>query len=71
MTKLKDFGADFLLKTIPIASPEDCALAIVKGGASRAREIYFPFVETRMTTLFRDWLPGVLQWFVRFLYGKE
>ena len=34
----------------------DAALAIIKGGASRNREIYYPYFPIRPMVLLKDWL---------------
>ncbi|KAJ8313424.1 hypothetical protein KUTeg_009052 [Tegillarca granosa] len=55
---LRNFGQDYLIENVQPAKPEDAAMAIIKGGAQRAREIHFPYMGTRLVTLFRDFFPG-------------
>jgi hypothetical protein len=56
--------------TLHPAQPSDAALAIIKGGAARAREIYFPYAEGKLVSLFRDWFPELLDWIQGNLYQK-
>lgn len=68
LTELKNFGQYFLLNTVKVAEPSDAAYAIIRGGALRAREIYFPYMETRILTMLRDWLPRTVDYINRFVY---
>ena len=70
LEQMKKFGVDFLLQTLSPAPPEDAALAIVKGGATRQREIYFPYLEARLSTLARDWAIVPLEAFLRYLWAR-
>ena len=67
--KLSEFGAHFILDNLPEVQPTDAAYAIVRGGALRLNEIYFPYTEARLTTIFRHWFPGIIQGIIQFLYS--
>ncbi|XP_064596087.1 hydroxysteroid 11-beta-dehydrogenase 1-like protein [Liolophura sinensis] len=69
VNKLLLFGKKFLLETLKPALPADAALAIIKGGANRQWEMYFPYLETRLITLIRDWMPKPLAAINRYLYS--
>lgn len=68
ISELKNFKQFFLLNNIKAAEPPDAAYAIIRGGALRAREIYFPYMETRVLTMLRDWLPKTVDYINRFVY---
>lgn len=68
LNELRNFGQYFLLNTIKAAEPPDAAYAIIRGGTLRAREIYFPYMETRILTMLRDWLPMTVDYVNRFMY---
>lgn len=65
---LRNFGQDYLIENVQPAKPEDAAMAIIKGGAQRAREIHFPYMGTRLVTLFRDFFPDTIESINRFFY---
>ena len=67
---MKRFGVDFLLQTLSPAPPQDAALAIVRGGATRQREVFFPYLEARLSTLARDWATAPLEAFLRYLWAR-
>ncbi|CAH1241864.1 HSD11B1L [Branchiostoma lanceolatum] len=48
--------------------PSDCAMAIIKGGATRQREIYYPWRDAWFTTKFRPLLPGLLDYVARSVF---
>ena len=54
MQKLKETGLESRLP--PPADPGKAALEVIKSGASRATEVYYPYLETRPLVLCRDWL---------------
>ena len=66
---LEESGFLKLLKTIEPASPTDCALAIIKGGTLKQREVYFPYIEALSVTMLRDWIPSVFEAVSRHLYS--
>ncbi len=68
---MRKFGLNFLLDTFKAADPSDAALAIIKGGATRAREIYFPYFEAKIFTVMRDWFPESLAAFTRYMYARS
>ncbi|XP_069489381.1 11-beta-hydroxysteroid dehydrogenase 1-like [Ambystoma mexicanum] len=53
------------------ASKEECALAIIKGGALRQREVYFQYWFTKIPLLLRDWAPDFLDSMIRKDYNME
>ncbi|XP_069489382.1 11-beta-hydroxysteroid dehydrogenase 1-like [Ambystoma mexicanum] len=55
----------------PPASKEECALAIIKGGALRQREVYFEYWSTKIPLLLRDWAPDLLDRMSRNVYNLE
>ncbi|XP_078330258.1 hydroxysteroid 11-beta-dehydrogenase 1-like protein [Crassostrea virginica] len=65
---LRDFGQHYLLEMLPAETPSDTALAIVRGGALRRREIYHPYLSIRLMTLLRDWAPEMVESMNRYLY---
>nr|XP_013805958.1 PREDICTED: corticosteroid 11-beta-dehydrogenase isozyme 1-like isoform X1 [Apteryx mantelli mantelli] len=47
------------------APKEECALEIIKSGALRQRELYYPYLTTRSLLFFRDWAPDFLDSLIR------
>lgn len=68
VTKLKEFERGNILEIVKPALPEDAAMAIIKGGALRKREIYFPYFSAKAITLGRDLFPNLLGRIMKFLY---
>ncbi|CAH1789318.1 unnamed protein product, partial [Owenia fusiformis] len=58
--QLRNYGFKGIVDYVPMSTPSSAALAIVKGGADRAREVYYPFMQVRSMTLLRDIIPGTL-----------
>lgn len=59
-------GETYLKKTaasglVAPEDPADTALAILKGGASRTREIYYPYLNIQPMVLLRDWCTNLLE----------
>ena len=71
LSNLRRHGYNFLVNTVKAAEPADAALAVIKGGAMRLREMYFPYMETKILTLLRDWIPGTMDAINRYLYQKD
>ncbi|XP_048251066.1 hydroxysteroid 11-beta-dehydrogenase 1-like protein isoform X1 [Haliotis rufescens] len=67
LSKLMEFRQDFLLSVMKPATPTDTALAIVKGGQRRVREIYYPYLDVRIPYLLRDWLPNAIESVTRYI----
>lgn len=65
---LKDYGQHYLLEMLPAETPRDTALAIIRGGAMRRREIFHPYLSIRLMTLFRDWMPNVVEYINRSMF---
>ncbi|ESP02592.1 hypothetical protein LOTGIDRAFT_138116 [Lottia gigantea] len=70
LSKLGDFGLKRVLSLVKSAQPSDAALAIVKGGAVRAREIYFPFI-TIPSFILRDWMPGAIDLMLSYVHTPD
>ncbi|XP_029641412.1 hydroxysteroid 11-beta-dehydrogenase 1-like protein [Octopus sinensis] len=68
VSKLKEFGRGTVLDLVKPARPEDAAMAIIKGGALRQREIYFPYFSAKLYTVFRDLFRGLLESSIKFMY---
>ena len=64
----RNFGTNFLEK-LSAASPSDTAVAIIKGSSLQYRELFFPYMEARFSTLFRDWVIDPLEGYIRYLYA--
>ncbi|XP_050396363.1 hydroxysteroid 11-beta-dehydrogenase 1-like protein [Patella vulgata] len=67
VSQLTQFGQDYLLSVMNQARPSDAALAIIKGGATRSREIFFPYMSVRPSYLLRDWLPESIEYMIRYI----
>ena len=67
---IRDFNLHFLLEALKPANPADAAMAIIKGGATQQHEIYFPYWEAKMVSLFRDWFPRLLESITIMIYQK-
>lgn len=65
---LKDYGQHYLLEMLPAETPSDTALAIIRGGAMRQREIFHPYLSIRLMTLLRDWMPNVVEYINRSVF---
>ncbi|KAL5019517.1 hypothetical protein ScPMuIL_002409 [Solemya velum] len=70
MSQMSDYGVQDVWKWFPPAQPEEAALAIVKGGVQRFREVFFPYFQTKPVALLRDWIPGILDAFNAFIYSN-
>lgn len=55
----------------PPAPKEECALALIKGGALRQREVYYQYQATKIPLLLRDWAPEFLAYLLRKDYNVE
>ncbi|XP_029470303.1 hydroxysteroid 11-beta-dehydrogenase 1-like protein [Rhinatrema bivittatum] len=54
--------------SMPVASANEAALTIIKGGVSRAREIYYPWWVKPLCHL-KDWFPDQQDWVLRSFYN--
>nr|XP_009670475.1 PREDICTED: corticosteroid 11-beta-dehydrogenase isozyme 1-like isoform X1 [Struthio camelus australis] len=65
------------MKTIPhairgtAAPKEECALEIIKSGALRQRELYYPYSTMRSLLFLRDWAPDFLDSLIRNKFKVE
>eukprot|EP00058_Branchiostoma_floridae_P017523 XP_002603011.1 hypothetical protein BRAFLDRAFT_84746 [Branchiostoma floridae] len=55
-------------KDIKPSPPSDCAMAIIKGGATRQREIYYPWRDAWFVTKLRPLVPDLLDYMTRSIY---
>ena len=69
--QMQKFGLDTILNTFKPGNPSDAAMAIIKGGATRTREVFFPYLEAKLLTLVRDWFPESLAAFNRYMYTRS
>lgn len=53
---------------IPAYPASEAALAMVRAGATRQNETYYPW-QTYVTTLIKDWFPSVRDWLMRNSYN--
>jgi len=49
--------------------PSEAAVALLKAGARRWRDVYTPWEQTRIITLLHPWAPTALDWVVRKMTG--
>ena len=63
------FNLQFILQMIHASDPSDTALAIITGGATRQREVFYPYIEAKATIL-RDLLPETFAYINRYMYSK-
>lgn len=66
--KIQEMNASNILKWIPMARAEDTALAIIKGGAVRAREVFYPYLPVRISSMINNLAPGLLEKFMQLVY---
>ena len=69
--QMRQFGINFMLDVLPPAPPSDAAMAILQGGALRKREVFYPYMEARLTTLMREFTPETLSAIIRFLFVRS
>lgn len=67
--KMEDFGLKKLLEHVTPADPSDTALAIVRGGASRKRDVYYPYMSARSASIAATLFPHTFEYIENFLYG--
>ena len=60
------FAEDNKLALPETADPTLTALAMIKGTADRDREVYYPYLQVRPVVLFRDWVPGILEFLAEY-----
>lgn len=63
---LTDFGNTKLFEMVRPADPADAAMAVIKGGALRHREVFFPYLSAKPICLLRDWMPELVDFIVRY-----
>lgn len=69
--KIQEMNASNILKWIPMARAEDTALAIIKGGAVRAREVFYPYLPVRISSMINNLAPGLLEKFMQLVYQMD
>uniref|UniRef100_A0A8D2KYG2 Uncharacterized protein n=1 Tax=Varanus komodoensis TaxID=61221 RepID=A0A8D2KYG2_VARKO len=67
-TALKIVGGKINMQASP---KEDCAREIVRGGALRKREVFYPYWSTKPALLLRDWLPELMEQLIGQAYLLE
>ncbi|CAH1274523.1 HSD11B1L [Branchiostoma lanceolatum] len=55
-------------KDVKASPPSDCAMAIIKGGATRQREIYYPWRDAWFGTKLKPLVPGLLEHAMRSVF---
>lgn len=70
MTSLKQFGLNRVL-TVEPTDPKETAQKIVAGAVARTKDVYFPYLQTRLTPLIREFFPDVFDFYIRYLYTKS
>lgn len=68
VNQLQDYGQDYLLSNIRAASPSDTALAIIKSGTARVRQMNYPSTQVMPFVMMRDFFPRVVDFINRFVY---
>lgn len=68
VNQLSNFGQTFLLNVLKPALPSDTAYAIVRSGAQRVRQMYYPMLQTYPLVLLRDWFPEFCDYVNRYVY---
>lgn len=69
--KIHEIHASNILNWAPMASAEDTALAIIKGGAVRAREVFYPYLPVRITSLINNLAPRLMEKFFQLMYQVD
>ena len=69
IAEMNRFNLHFILKSVKAADPSETAMAIIKGGATRQWEVYFPYLLAK-STMFRDLFPETFAFFNRYMYSK-
>eukprot|EP00058_Branchiostoma_floridae_P005835 XP_002591323.1 hydroxysteroid dehydrogenase protein 1D [Branchiostoma floridae] len=59
------------LMDIPAAPPSDCAMAIIRGGAARQREIYYPWRDAWVATKLSTIVPQFFESLTRGIYPQK
>ncbi|KAI0207616.1 Hydroxysteroid 11-beta-dehydrogenase 1-like protein [Lamellibrachia satsuma] len=70
VTSLKQFGLNRVL-TVEPTDPKETAQKIVAGAVARTKDVYFPYLQTRLTPLIREFFPDVFDFYIRYLYTKS
>lgn len=68
VNQLHDYGQDYLLAHIRAASASDTAMAIIKGGTARVRQMYYPYMQVMPFVMMRDFFPNFVDFVNRFVY---
>ena len=70
INQLLSFGQRDLINSIQAASPSDTALAMIKGGASRSREVFYPKITTMFMVMLRDLCTSLVEFINRSVYSN-
>ena len=68
---LHSFGNTAIFNSMKPADPADVALAVIKGGALREREVFCPYSSTKPVSLLRDWFPEIINYIVRHFNARS
>jgi hypothetical protein len=68
ISQLESYKQNLLLKLVTAASPSDTALQIIRGGAKRVRQIYYPMMQVFPLVMLRDLFPEMCDTINRFVY---
>ncbi|XP_076439049.1 hydroxysteroid 11-beta-dehydrogenase 1-like protein [Babylonia areolata] len=69
--QLHSFGSKIMLNSMTPADPADVALAVVRGGALRQREVFVPYLVTKPLCLLRDWCPELVDILLRYFNAQS
>ncbi|XP_053387002.1 hydroxysteroid 11-beta-dehydrogenase 1-like protein [Mercenaria mercenaria] len=68
INQLLGFGQNQLLNMLTAASPSDTAFQIIRSGAKRVRQMYYPMLQIYPLVLMRDWFPETCDFLNRYVY---
>ena len=68
---LTSFGNTGIFDRLTPASPADTAMAVLRGGALRQRDVFYPYSSAKPVALFVEWFPNLLDSFVRSMNTRD
>lgn len=71
MQNIKSFGSEVITKSISPEDPSDTAYAVLRGGALKYREVFYPYIQAKSITLIKDWIPETLDKIVAKIYKES
>ena len=66
--QLENYNQNLLLKLVTAASPSDTAFQIIRSGARRVRQMYYPMMQVYPLVIMRDLFPELCDYMNRFVY---